>query len=54
VDRVAPSTRLEVHVRHPATRHNVSLVQLLRWVEGIAVSPDETLKKRKLKALLAS
>jgi hypothetical protein len=53
VDPVAPGTRFKIHVRHPATTHNVSLAQLRRWVEGIAVSPDETLKKRKLKALLA-
>lgn len=53
VDPVAPGTRLEIQVRHPATTHCVSLAHLRRWVEGIAVSPDETLKKRKLKALLA-
>ena len=53
VDPVAPGTRFEIQVRHPATTHSVSLAQLRRWVEGIAVSPDETLKKRKLKALLA-
>jgi len=53
VEPIAPGTRLEIQVRHPATTHSVSLAQLRRWVEGIAVSPDETLKKRKLKALLA-
>ncbi len=53
VDPIAPGTRLEIQVRHPATTHSVSLAELRRWVEGIAVSPDETLKKRKLKALLA-
>src|SRR3954470_3915982 len=52
-DPIAPGTRLEIQVRHPATTHSVSLAQLRRWVDGIAVSPDETLKKRKLKALLA-
>ena len=52
VDPVAPGTRLEIQVRHPATTHSISLTQLRRWVEGIAVSPDETLKKRRLKALL--
>jgi hypothetical protein len=53
VDPVAPGTQLEIQVRHPATTHSVSLAQLRRWVEGIAVSPDETLRKRKLKELLA-
>ena len=53
VDPLAPGTRLEIQVRHPATTHSVSLAQLRRWVEGTAVSPDETLRKRKLKDLLA-
>src|SRR5689334_1037435 len=53
VDPIAPGTRLEIQVRHPATTHAVSLAQLRRWVEGIAVSPDETLRKRRLRALLA-
>ena len=53
VDPIAPGTRLEIQVRQPATTHSVSLAQLRRWVEGIAVSPDETLRKRRLKTLLA-
>ena len=53
VDPIAPATRLEIQVRHPATIHTVSLSQLQRWVNGVAVSPDETLKRRRLKALLA-
>jgi hypothetical protein len=53
VDPIAPGTRFEIEVRHPATTHRVSLAQLRRWVEGIVVSPDETLRKRRLKALLA-
>lgn len=52
-DPVAPGTQLEIQVKHPATTHCVSVAHLRRWLEGIAVSPDETLKKRKLKALLA-
>jgi hypothetical protein len=53
VDPIAPGTRLEIQVRQPATTHSVSLAQLRRWVESIAVSPDETLRKRRLKSLLA-
>ena len=52
VDPIAAGTQLEIDVRHPATRHRVSLAQLRRWVEGIAVSPDETLRKRRLKEML--
>jgi len=51
-DQIAPGTQLEVEVRPPATTHCVTVVQLRRWVETIAISPDETLKKRKLKQLL--
>jgi hypothetical protein len=34
--------------------HSVSVQQLKRWVDGIAASPDELLRKNKLKALLTS
>jgi hypothetical protein len=52
VDPIAPGTRLQIQVRQPATTHCVSLAQLRRWVDGIVVSPDETLRKRRLKGLL--
>ena len=52
VEAIAPGTELEVLVRQPTTKHTVTLAQLLRWCDGIAVSPNETLKKRKLKDLL--
>jgi hypothetical protein len=52
VDPVPPGTQLEIQVKHPGTTHKVSVAQLRRWLEGIAVSPDQTIKKRKLKALL--
>jgi hypothetical protein len=50
---MAPSTRLEIAVREPSTTHTVTIAQLHRWIDGIAISPDETLKKRRLKQLLA-
>jgi hypothetical protein len=51
VDAIAPGTELEIQVREPATCHR--LQQIHRWCDGVAVSPDETLKKRRLKRLLA-
>ena len=51
-EQIAPGTQLEVQVREPAATHFVTVVQLRRWCDAIAVSPDETLKKRRLKALL--
>ena len=52
-DAVAPGTELEVQVREPATSHRLTVQQIRRWCDGVAVSPDETLKKRRLKELLA-
>ena len=53
VDAIAPGTELEIQVREPATCHRLTLQQIRRWCDGVAVSPDETLKKRRLKQLLA-
>jgi hypothetical protein len=47
VDSIGPATELEIQVREPATSHTVSLQQLRRWCEGIAVSPAETIRKAK-------
>ncbi len=52
-DAIAPGTELDVQVREPATSHRITVQQIHRWCDGIAVSPDETLKKRRLKQLLA-
>ena len=49
-DAIVPGT---VQVREPATCHRVTVQQIRRWCDGVAVSPDETLKKRQLKQLLA-
>jgi hypothetical protein len=52
-DAIAPGTELEVQVREPAICHRLTVQQIGRWCDGVAVSPDETLKKRRLKQLLA-
>ena len=52
-DAIATGTELEVQVREPATCHRLTVEQIRRWCDGVAVSPDETLKKRRLKQLLA-
>jgi hypothetical protein len=52
-DAIAPGTELEIQVREPATSHRLTVGQIQRWCDGVAVSPDETLKKRRLKQLLA-
>jgi hypothetical protein len=51
-DVLALGTELEVQVREPPTCHRLTIQQIHRWCDGIAASPDETLKKRRLKQLL--
>ena len=51
-EQIAPGTQVEIQVRAPATTHCVTVAQLRRWCDGVAVSPEETLRKRKLEQLL--
>jgi len=41
-------------VREPATTHTVSLAQIRRWCDGIAVSPDELRKRKRVKDLISA
>jgi hypothetical protein len=52
-DVAALGTELEIQVREPPTCHRITVQQIHRWCDGVAVSPDETLKRRRLKQLLA-
>jgi hypothetical protein len=52
-DVVALGTELDVQLREPATSHRITVRQIHRWCDGTALSPDDTLKKRRLKQLLA-
>lgn len=47
-----PGTLLEVEVREPATIHTVTVTQLRRWCDGVAVSPEAILRRRKVKSLI--
>jgi hypothetical protein len=51
-DAIAPGTELEVQVREPATCHRLTVQQIRRWCDGVALRSDEALKKRRLKQLL--
>jgi hypothetical protein len=51
-DAIAAGTEIEIQVRAPATTHSVTVAQLRRWCEGVAASPEETLRKGKLRVLL--
>jgi hypothetical protein len=52
--QIAPGTPIEITVREPATTHTVSLSQIRRWCDGVAVSPDEVLKRKRVKELIGA
>jgi hypothetical protein len=54
VAQVAPGTQLTVQVREPVTIHQVTVAQITRWCDGVTVSPDEVLKRKRVKELLSS
>jgi hypothetical protein len=37
-DAIAPGTELDVQVREPATSHRLTVRQIHRWCDGVAVS----------------
>ena len=53
VDTVAPGAEIEIRVQSPAVSHRITMRQILRWCDGVAASPGETLRKQRLKQLLA-
>jgi hypothetical protein len=52
-DAIAPGAELEVQVREPATWQRLTVQEIRRCCDGVALSPDETLTQRRLKQLLA-
>jgi hypothetical protein len=52
IDRIGPSTVLDIEVREPATKHAISLAQVERWLAGATPSPAEAARKAKLKMML--
>ena len=51
-DVVGPGTDLCVTVKEPETTHHVTPNQIRRWCDGVAVSPDEVLKRQRVKQLI--
>jgi hypothetical protein len=49
---VGPGTPVYVEVRAPAVQHQLTLMQIRRWCDGVAVSPDEVLKRKRVRALI--
>ena len=52
-DAIAPGTELGVQVREAPPRIGLTVQQIRRWCDGVAVSPEKTMRKRRLKQLLA-
>ena len=52
MDQPGPATRLEVQVKAPTVKHEVTVLQVQRWLEGASISPNEMVKKAKLKSIL--
>ena len=51
-DQLAPGTELRVTVKAPETTHTVTAAQIRRWCDGVAISPDEKLKRNRVKSLI--
>lgn len=52
IEGLGPGTRLEIDVRAPGTRHSLTVQQLQRWVEGVTASPQEVLRRARVKQML--
>jgi hypothetical protein len=52
IERVGPSTILDIEVREPGTKHAISLQQVERWLDGATRSPNEASRKARLKMML--
>jgi len=52
LERVGPSTLLDIEVREPGTKHAISVQQVERWLDGATTSPAEGVKKARLKMML--
>ena len=52
IEHVGPATVLDIEVREPAARHAITMMQVERWLEGASTSPNEGVKKARLKDIL--
>jgi hypothetical protein len=47
-----PGTRLTIRVKAPEEQHTVTVSKVLSWLEGVASSPSEKIKKTRLRERL--
>ena len=53
-ERVGPATRVDVQVLQPIVTHTVTVHQLARWAQGSASSPEERVRKDRVRVLLTA
>lgn len=51
-DVIGPNTELLVTVKNPETMHTVTPAQVRRWCDGVTLSPEEVLKRHRVKTLI--
>ena len=51
-DPIGPAARLEVEVRETVVRHTLTVIQIERWLQGATASPNERVRRDRLRALL--
>jgi len=49
---LGPATRLTISVMAPEEEHTVTIAKVLSWLDGVASSPSEKLKKNRLRERL--
>ena len=54
IESVGPAAPLEVEVRAPIAKHTLTMRQIESWLDGATASPNETVKKNKLREMLAA
>ena len=52
LERVGPTTLLQVEVREQGATHSLTLQQVERWLASPSPAPSESVKKNKLKMIL--
>jgi hypothetical protein len=49
-----PAARLEIEVKEPSTIHTISVAPLQRWVSGSAKSPEERVRRDRMRQMLTA
>src|SRR5690349_12373549 len=52
VDSIGPASRLKVEALQPSSRHEVTVSNIERWAESTAVTPEDRMRKNRVRALL--